>query len=53
MNKFMILNWYHYDLNYKIINFLKEKKQNKSKIKNKNYVKNRMELDFRLKIKND
>ena len=52
MNEFIMFNWYHYDLNYDIINILKskiKKKINKDKI----IIKNRIDMDFNLKIKYD
>ena len=49
MNIFVKKNWYHFDLNKQIINHLKSNK----KIDIKYYIKNRMDHDFRLKIKND
>ncbi len=51
MNKFIMLNWYHFDLNNIIINKLKSRK--KLKIPNKIKIKSRMDNDFRLKIKQD
>jgi hypothetical protein len=45
MNIFVIKNWYHYDLNREIINYLNIKK-NKTNSK----VKERMDYDFKLKI---
>lgn len=52
MNRFIILNWYHYDLNYRIINYLRNDKKIK-KIDKKKINKERMEFDFKLKVKND
>ena len=51
MNEFIMLNWYHFDLNYKIINYLKKRQSIKSDYKK--ITKNRMDQDFKLKIKKD
>ena len=45
MNEFIMLNWYHFDLNYKIINQLKKKKINKIY---KQLIKYRIDKDFKL-----
>ena len=50
MNDFIMLNWYHFDLNYNIIYKLKNNKCNKSK---KKELKNRIDKDFHFKIKKD
>ena len=47
MNIFVIKNWYHYDLNFKIINYLKT---NNNNIDNKEKLKKRIEYDFKLKL---
>ncbi len=52
MNNIIILNWYHYDLNYKIINY-KLKKYKFRKQKAKNEILNRITNDYKLKIKKD
>lgn len=50
MNEFIMLNWYHFDLNYKIINQLKKLKIKK---KYKEQIKYRLDKDFKLKTKKD
>lgn len=50
MNEFIMLNWYHFDLNYKIINILKNNKKSTSK---KYIIYDRIQNDFQLKIKKD
>ena len=50
MNEFIMLNWYHFDLNYKIINQLKKKKIKKNY---KEQIKYRLDKDFKLKTKKD
>lgn len=50
MNEFIMLNWYHFDLNYKIINQLKKQKCKKNY---KEQIKYRIDKDFKLKIKNE
>ena len=46
MNIFFMKNWYHFDLNQEIINYMK-KEETKSK---KDKIKSRMDKDFKLKI---
>ena len=52
MNEFIMLNWYHYDLNYKIIKIIKNN-NNKKKISIKSKIYDRIQNDFQLKIKKD
>ena len=52
MNEFTMFNWYHYDLNYDIIERLGGFKK-KSYNKQKKIIKDRMDKDFKLKIKKD
>ena len=47
MNIFVKKNWYHFDLNKQILNNLKSHSKNE----NKYFIKERMEKDFKLKIK--
>lgn len=49
MNIFVKKNWYHFDLNKEIITNLKSIE----KIEIKYNIKNRMDNDFKLKIKKD
>ena len=51
MNEFIMLNWYHFDLNYRIINQLKRQKIKKENYKRK--IKHRIDKDFKLKIKKE
>ena len=51
MNEFIMLNWYHFDLNYRIIEQLR--KQKFKKIDYKIEIKDRLNRDFNLKIKED
>ena len=53
MNEFIMLNWYHYDLNYKIIRNLKNNIINNKIICKKNNNIKRIKTEFRLKIKKD
>jgi len=46
MNIFVIQNWYHYDLNKKIINYLKTNKSKNAK----QILKERIDYDFKFKI---
>ena len=46
MNEFTMFNWYHYDLNYDIIERLKGFKK-KSCNKQKKIIKDRMDKDFK------
>ena len=52
MNEFIMLNWYHYDLNINIINNLRKKITNHED-STKEIIKRRMFYDFTLKIKED
>jgi len=52
MNEFIMLNWHNFDLNYIIIQNLKQG----TLIKNNSYKKTtklRMDMDFQLKIEKD
>tara|TARA_B100000161_G_C33542179_1_gene411162 strand:- start:1501 stop:1662 length:162 start_codon:yes stop_codon:yes gene_type:complete len=53
MNEFIMLNWYHFDLNYKIIKIIKDRKIKKTKKNNKKDLVDRIKNDFQLKIKKD
>lgn len=53
MNEFIMLNWYHYDLNYFIINTLRKFKSENKNFNTKKNLKDRMYLDNPLKIKRD
>ena len=53
MNEFIMLNWYHFDLNYKIIKIIKDRKINITKKSNKRNLVDRIKYDFQLKIKKD
>ena len=53
MNEFIMLNWYHYDLNFNLINNLKTKKEASKELSIKESIKRRMFYDFSLKIKYD
>ena len=48
MNKFITINWYHYDLNSDIFNYLKTKCKKEST--KKNNIIYRLNKDFKLKI---
>tara|TARA_Y100000813_G_C23868087_1_gene214360 strand:- start:313 stop:471 length:159 start_codon:yes stop_codon:yes gene_type:complete len=52
MNDFIMLNWYHFDLNYYIIN-KKRKIKNINKKKNKKEIFDRIMSEIKLKIKKD
>ncbi len=51
MNEFIMLNWYHFDLNYKIIKIIRKNKPNI--ISKKKTILDRIQNDFQLKIKKD
>ena len=51
MNEFIMLNWYHFDLNYKIIKIIKKNKSDI--ISKKKTMLDRIQNDFQLKIKKD
>ena len=52
MNDFIMLNWYHFDLNYYIKN-KKRKIKNINKKKNKKEIFDRIMSEIKLKIKKD
>ena len=51
MNKFIITNWYIYDLNFNIYNYLKNKYKKNFKKENKEKIINRISKDYKLIIK--
>lgn len=51
MNKFIITNWYHYDLNFNIYNYLKIKYKKNLKKEKKGKIINRISKDYKLTIK--
>lgn len=53
MNEFIILNWYHFDLNHDIIKKLKSTNKINYYNKEKIIIKERLDMDFKLKIKYD
>ena len=52
MNDFIMLNWYHFDLSYYIINKKKNNIKRKKKDKKKEII-DRILYDHQLKIKKD
>ena len=55
MNEFIKLNWYHFDLNYNIIKFIKNKSKNSYQTPNLKVkiLLDRIRNDLTLKIKED